>query len=180
MGLTESLKEIALIMNRLPDRGTIEGYVLIGGLSVSVWGQPRGTRDIDLLVSLEATEKIPALITVLKNDGFTAELCKGSITDPVPYLVRAHKKDVPIDIIIATRKMEDEAVANAVDIDFKGVKIPVISPEYLIIMKLKAGGPMDLLDVKELLLSKKLNMESITSLAKRFRVDKRLAKIRNL
>lgn len=178
MGLTESLKETAVIMNRLTDKGTIEGYALIGGLSVSVWGQPRGTRDIDLLVSLEATEKTSAFITALKEDGFSAELYKGSITDPVPYLVRARKKDVPIDIIIATRKMENEAVANAVDIDFKGVNIPVISPEYLIIMKLKAGGPRDLLDVKELLLSKKPDMESVISLAKRFRVDKRLAKIR--
>ncbi|MBI5058019.1 MAG: nucleotidyltransferase [Nitrospirae bacterium] len=165
-------------MNRLTGGGTIKGYVLIGGLSVSVWGLPRGTRDVDLLVSLESTNKITAFCRALNAEGFTTELCKGGIADPVPYLIKARKKDVPIDMIIATKKLEEEAVLNAVMLDFKGVKISVISPEYLIVMKLKAGGPRDLLDVKELLQMKALDMESITNLAKRFRADKRLAKIK--
>ncbi|NOZ69905.1 MAG: hypothetical protein GXP46_11860 [Deferribacteres bacterium] len=79
-------------------------------------------------------------------------------------------------MLIATRKWEDEAVSSAVPIDFRGVIIPVISAEYLIVMKLKAGSPRDLLDAQELLQTEGLDMTRVETLAKRLRVDRRLAK----
>ncbi|MBI5740694.1 MAG: nucleotidyltransferase [Nitrospirae bacterium] len=178
MGLHESLKKIAAIMNRFSDRGEIKGYALIGGLSVSVWKAPRGTRDIDLLVSLDPPEHINKFCKALEAEGLDPEVLKGGVGDPVPYLIKLSHKGVPVDIIVSTRKWEDEAISNAAAIDFQGVKIQVVSAEYLIAIKLKAGGPMDLLDAHELLQIEDLDMARVESLAKRLRVDKRLVKVK--
>ena len=43
--------------------------------------------------------------------------------------------------------------------------MPVASPEFVIILKLKAGGPQDLLDVQELLASGLVNRELLAELA---------------
>ena len=43
--------------------------------------------------------------------------------------------------------------------------VPVASPEFVIILKLKAGGPQDLLDVQELLASGLVNRELLAELA---------------
>jgi hypothetical protein len=176
MGLNESLKEIAGIMNRLSARGITRGYALIGGLSVSVWKTPRGTRDIDFLVSLDSIEHIDKFCSALETEGLAPDVLTGDAGDPVPYLVKVSHKGVPVDMLISTKKWEDEAVSSSVAIDFHGVVIPVISAEYLIVMKLKAGGPRDLLDAQELLQIEGLDMTRVESLAKRLRVDKRLAK----
>ncbi|NOZ69906.1 MAG: nucleotidyl transferase AbiEii/AbiGii toxin family protein [Deferribacteres bacterium] len=87
MGLDKSLKKIARIMNRLSASGVIKGYALIGGLSVSVWKTPRGTRDIDLLVSLDSTEHIDKFCNALKTEGLAPDILRGAVGDPFPYLV---------------------------------------------------------------------------------------------
>jgi len=176
MGLDETLKEIAGIMNRLSAQGITRGYALIGGLSVSVWKTPRGTRDIDFLVSLDSIEHIDKFCRALETEGLAPDVLIGDAGDPVPYLVKVSHKGVPVDMLISTKKWEDEAVSNSVAIEFHGEVIPVISAEYLIVMKLKAGGPRDLLDAQELLQTEGLDMTRVESLAKRLRVDKRLAK----
>lgn len=180
MRLDESLKEIAGIMNRLSARGETKGYALIGGLSVSVWKAPRGTRDIDLLVSLDTKEHIDKFCKSLEMEGLAPKVLKGAADDPVSCLIKASHNGIPVDMLVSTRKWEDEMISNAVAIDFHGVVIPVISAEDLIVMKLKAGGPRDLLDVQELLETEGLDMTRVETFAKRLRVDKRLAKVKNM
>lgn len=178
MPLERSLKDIAVTLNRLKRRGLITGYALIGGLSVSTWGIPRGTKDIDLLISLESIRNLRAFSEALEAEGLKPEVYAGGHLDPVPYLVKVIHKDVPVDMLIVTRKWEDEAVENAIAVDFHGIKVPVIPVEHLIAMKLKAGGPRDLLDAEELLNIGGADFKMLTGLAKRLRVTKKLEKIR--
>ena len=178
MSLERSLKEIGKALNRLSARGVIRGYALIGGLAVSTWGLPRGTKDIDLLVSLEAIKNLKAFQEALEKDGFSPKLYRGGPSDPVPFLLKVVHEGVPVDMLITTKKWEDEAVENSVGMDFHGVKIPVIPVEYLVVMKLKAGGPRDILDVEELLQIGDINPQLLEGLSKRLRVDKRLERIR--
>ncbi|MFZ3072384.1 MAG: nucleotidyltransferase [Thermodesulfobacteriota bacterium] len=177
MSLERSLKEIARILNRLKKRGVITGYALIGGLSVSTWGIPRGTKDIDLLVALESIHNLGFFSEALEAEGLRPTIYAGGHLDPVPYLVKVIHKDVPVDMLIVTRKWEDEAIENAVAVDFHGIKVPVIPVEYLIVMKLASGGPRDLLDAEELLNIGGADLGILVGLAKRLRVTKRLEKI---
>ena len=177
MSLERSLKEITVTLNRLKRQGAITGYALIGGLSVSTWGIPRGTKDIDLLVSLESVYNLKVFSEALEAEGLKSAIYAGGRFDPVPYLVKVIYKDVPVDMLIATRKWEDEAIEKAIGVDFHGIKVPVIPVEYLIAMKLKAGGPRDLLDAEELLNIGGADPDILVGLAKRLRVTKRLEKI---
>ena len=69
-----------------------------------------------------------------------------------------------------------EAVQRAIGVDVEGTKIPVLHPEDLILMKLEAGGPQDLLDVQELLSvsSPQLNLTRLKESAKRLRLGRTL------
>ena len=104
MSLERSLKEIVIILNRLKRQGAITGYALIGGLSVSTWGIPRGTKDIDLLVSLESVYNLKVFSGALEAEGLKPTVCAGGRLDPVPYLVKVIHKDVPVDMLSLQRE----------------------------------------------------------------------------
>ncbi len=178
MSLAKSLKGVAKVLAKLKKQRIITGYALVGGLSVSTWGLPRATKDIDLLVSLPSVHDLNAFADALKELGLSPEIFRGGQLDPVPCLIKIIHNDVPVDLLITTRKWEDEAITDAVEIDYHGTKVPVIRIEYLIAMKLKAGGPRDILDAKELLEIGRADFTLLSELAKRLRVDKKLEKMR--
>jgi len=167
--LLKQLKKSCELLVGLREQGLIAGFALIGGLAVSTWSRPRATRDVDLLLLVEPAH-IPRFVAALQDAGIHAVVHKGGPDDPVPCLIRAHN----LDIIAATRKFEAEAVANSIEVEIAGMKIPVVAPEYLVILKLKAGGPQDKIDVRELLASNGIDTARVRELAARFRVSKLL------
>lgn len=121
---------------------------------------------VELLV-LAKSENLDHIVDALCHAWMNAELRRGGFDDPVPFLIRADF----VDIIVATKKYEAEAVEQSIAVNLAGRDIPVASPEFLIILKLKAGGPRDLWDVRELLASKLVNKELLHDLASRYRVS---------
>lgn len=57
---------------------------------------------------------------------------------------------VVLDLILADREEYRTAIANALEIEVDGCPIRVITPEDLIVVKLLAGRPVDLMDIEEL------------------------------
>jgi hypothetical protein len=170
--LFERLNQAVDLLTALRADNCIDGFALIGGLAVSAWSLPRATMDIDLLV-LAKTGNLSPLVKALCDAGMRAELRRGALDDPVPILIRADF----LDIIVATKKHEAEAVVESIAVNIAGKDIPVVSPEYLIILKLKAGGPQDMADVRELLASNLVDKLIISDLAKRYRVNNLLKNI---
>lgn len=170
--LLQKLNQALDVLTALQSDGYLEGFALIGGLAVSAWSPPRATMDVDLLV-LAKSENLAHLVTTLRDAGMKAELRRGEIDDPIPFLIRADN----LDIVVATKKYEAEAVEQSIIVNIAGRDIPVASPEYLIIMKLKAGGPRDLLDIRELLTSNLVDKTLLAERAKLYRVDKLLLKV---
>lgn len=172
--LLQKLNQALDLLTALRADGRIDGFALIGGLAVSAWSPPRATMDVDLLV-LAKTENLDHLVKALCDAGMNAELRRGGFDDPVPFLIRADF----LDIIVATKKYEAEAVEQSIAVNIAGRDIPVASPEFLIIIKLKAGGPRDLLDVKELLAANLVDKALLVDLAVRYRVNTLLETITN-
>lgn len=170
--LLERLNQAVDLLTALRADNCIDGFALIGGLAVSAWSPPRATMDVDLLV-VAKTEDLNHLVKALCAAGMPAELRCGGFDDPVPFLIRADF----LDIIVATKKYEAEAVGESIAVNIAGKEIPVVSPEYLIILKLKAGGPQDLADVRELLASNLVDKLLLSDLVKRYRVSNLLKKI---
>lgn len=67
MELENTLKKVAKLLQnlRIP-------YLVTGGVAVVVWGRPRYTADIDLIIELKK-EKVKKFITALRKDGYVDE-----------------------------------------------------------------------------------------------------------
>jgi len=163
--LLQKLNQALDVLTALRDDGYINGFTLIGGLAVSAWSPPRATMDVDFLVLVESAN-LNHLVKALCDAGLNAELRRGGYDDPVPYLIRADS----LDIIVATKKYEAEAIEQSIVVDVLGRDIPVASPEHLIILKLKAGGPRDILDVQEILAANLVDRVLLAELAARYGV----------
>jgi predicted nucleotidyltransferase len=104
-------------------------YVLIGGLASSVHGRPRTSRDIDVLV--RHADALPAL-EALGRAGFETEE-----TNP-QWIFKARKDDVQVDLIFWLKGdiyLDEEMLERSEERDFDGVRVRVIPPEDLIVVK---------------------------------------------
>lgn len=155
-------------------------FALIGGLAVSTWGAVRATQDIDLLADSDPSplgdrQFRAGLQRYLEEKGCVAEWRVGDSDDPIPLLLHMKlprpARGMGSDILWAHKRWHREALARAVAVKVSGLELSVLHPEDLILMKLEAGGPQDLLDV-ETLLSKPpptLNLKRLRRKAARLR-----------
>jgi predicted nucleotidyltransferase len=104
-------------------------YVLIGGLASSVHGRPRTSRDIDVLVRhADAKHALQAL----GGAGFATEE-----TNP-QWIFKATKDDVQVDLIFWLKGdiyLDEEMLERSEERDLDGVRVRVIPPEDLIVVK---------------------------------------------
>ncbi|MBI4381149.1 MAG: nucleotidyl transferase AbiEii/AbiGii toxin family protein [candidate division NC10 bacterium] len=145
-----TLEEILSKVLDLLDKTGIRA-ALIGGLAVATWGSPRATEDIDLLAELAQS---PELEGAIRADGWHVSWRRGGSDDPIPLLLRLEwiRGGPEIDVICATRPWERAILDRAVQVTLPGGRrVPVVTPEDLIVLKLLAGGPQDLIDVTDLL-----------------------------
>jgi len=144
--------------------------VVIGGVAASILGRPRMTRDIDALILLEEKYWEEFLIDGAKFGFFTR------LSDCVAFakkfrvlLVRHKPSGIDVDITISKLLFEKEAIARAVWLDIRRIRLPLPAPEDLIIMKAIAHRPRDLADIESILdVHTKLNLRRIRKWVKEF------------
>ena len=126
-------------------------YMLIGGLAVSAWGEPRATLDADFMVW---TEPDDFERTVLR-------LCEGFqclTRDPIEFVRSARVLPVRsaqgtrMDIVFGSLPWEREAIARAQPKELSGKNVTVASVEDLIVMKLFSEREKDADDARRLLI----------------------------
>lgn len=107
---------------------------IVGGLAMQIWGSPRLTADIDVIADDDL--------------GYEGE--------PLTFGgVRTREGGVKLDVIVRSDEWEDlyaGALKEAVEVE--GVPMPVVTPEFLVAMKMVAGRPKDEIDVRYLVLLK--------------------------
>ena len=131
---TEAIKTVAEI-----SRINEVSWALVGGLAMAVYGSDRNTKDIDII----ADKLLP-----LENKGL---LRQGGER----YLIKTHKKEVAVDWIIRNdefKKLFQVALNEAVRIN----DVPILTPEWLVILKFIAGRFKDQEDAVYLLSRKDL------------------------
>ena len=121
-------------------------YMVIGGFAVTVWGEPRFTRDLDVTISVPAEgmgpfiESVSAKFTPLVTDPlkFVHE------TRVLPIVVRS----VPVDLVFAGLPYEEEAIRRARSIRLTSGEVSICSPEDLILHKIVSPRPRDHEDIE--------------------------------
>lgn len=126
--------------------------VVIGGVAASFLGRPRATRDIDALVLLDQNEWSGFLVTA-QAFGFRPRVSDALnfATQARVLLVRHEPSSIDVDITFGALKFEEETVRRSVITDIAGIRVPLATPEDLIIMKAVAHRPRDLADIESIL-----------------------------
>lgn len=100
-------------------------WALVGGLAMNVYGSDRLTKDIEIISS----RRLP-----ISSDKIAGPLKQGGER----YVIQTKKRTANVDWIIRNdgfKKMFQEALAESVEIS----GTPVITPEWLVILKFIAG-----------------------------------------
>lgn len=126
--------------------------VVIGGVAASLLGRPRVTRDVDALVMLDETGWVRFLAA---GEQFGFEPRRSDVIEFAHearvLLVQHVPSGIDTDIVFGALPFEEEAVAKAVWVNVAGVRLPLPTPEDLIIMKMVAHRPRDLGDIEAVL-----------------------------
>ncbi|HXI12629.1 MAG TPA: hypothetical protein VNM92_08280 [Thermoanaerobaculia bacterium] len=135
-------------------------YALIGGRAVGARGHPRMTLDYDFLVADSRVLERETWKT-LETDGAMVDPRKGDFDDPIAGVVHiAFAGGAEADVLLARWEWELEILERSESLDMGGCVVPVPVTSDLILLKLAAGGPIDLQDVVALLAT---DPETLTS-----------------
>ena len=143
---------------------------MIGGIASSLLGQPRLTRDIDVLIQLEDSYW-ERFLSAGARFGFRARL-----QDALAFarrsrvlLIRHEPSGVDIDIALAGLPFEEESIAQVRWTKVGKLSLPLPTPENLIIMKAVAHRPQDIADIQALLnANPKVDLRRIRGWVKEF------------
>ena len=126
-------------------------YALIGGRAVGVRGHPRMTLDYDFLTTDRRVLQREVWKS-LEDAGATVDPREGDHNDPLAGVVHITLADgTEADVVVAKWKWEQGVIDRAERLDVGGLHVPVPRTSDLILLKLSAGGVLDLQDVVVLL-----------------------------
>ena len=134
--------------------------MLIGGLAVIARGVPRLTIDIDAVVHAEGLD-VDRLWAVLRDSGLEARVADAAqiARERLVLLLRHRASGVTVDLSLGWVQFERDAMARATTVDLDGVRIPVATPEDLVILKAVAWRGLDRSDITELIVRHHADMD---------------------
>ncbi|MBI4803581.1 MAG: hypothetical protein HY796_13765 [Elusimicrobia bacterium] len=121
-------------------------YMVTGGSAVSFWGQVRTTADIDIVVQIPPSD-IPGLVAAIKDEAYIDEEEVIQAVSAKRMFNVIHNRTVfKVDFAVmdGANSYAKEAFSRRKRLDFAGQPLWVISPEDLVLSKLRwmqsAGG----------------------------------------
>ena len=119
--------------------------LLIGGLAVAAHGFVRGTVDVDFIVR----KPLRQVQGELEDQGIESKLLRGDVTEGDFPCLKGKLSGVPFDVLPPLVPLQWE---NGVEIPLGKGHLRVVDLSGLVHLKLRAGGPKDLMDVATLVL----------------------------
>jgi hypothetical protein len=128
-------------------------WYVFGAQAAVAYGRPRMTADVDVTVDPGRTGA-PALVEALSRAGFALRAALGEdFLREARLLPLVHRRTaMPVDVVLAGPGLHGEFLARRRLVDIGGVRVPMISPEDLVVTKVLAGRPKDLEDLRGVLL----------------------------
>ena len=125
-------------------------YLVVGGYAVMLYTEPRFTKDLDLLISIEI-KNATAVYNALKE--FGAPLTDLTVKDfsQEGYFYQMGRPPMRVDILMSIPGVKfSSAWSRHKQLTIDGIKMNFISKEDLIASKKASGRSQDLIDVKNL------------------------------
>jgi hypothetical protein len=129
----------------------VEWY-LFGAQAAILHGAARLTADVDVTARLPATMSTESLAVLLERHRFQPRFRDPEFTRRTRVLPFIHAPTaLPLDIVLAGPGIEDRFFERVRSRDVEGTRVPVVSAEDLVVMKILAGRPKDLDDIRAVL-----------------------------
>jgi len=146
---SEILGQIITRLGQARKDGLLQAYALIGGFAVSAWGVSRATQDIDLAVVLGTSDPraLAAHFSATYEAGDADDLLQGVFHLTVEY----KGQGVPVQLIVLRPKWTDVVFKGIETLKVLGCEVPVVNWQALVLMKLYAGGPVDVQDARSIM-----------------------------
>jgi len=164
MEIEDLLIKIAKILDRLKIP-----YIITGGMAVSVWGRPRFTADIDIVVEIlpkNINLLAKELLAVDKDVYVSEEAMREALERKGEFNFIHPQSQLKVDFWVIKNAFNKQEITRGILKNILGYKINFVSPEDLILSKL--------LWSKESYSQKQL--EDIKSVLKISKVDKKYLK----
>lgn len=129
MTSTASFPAALRVLNELKDAQVVLDYAVAGAMAVVFWTEPIPTYDLDVLVFLP--EQGTIIISLESIYRWAGE--RGYPIDAEHVLVEG----VPVQFLPAHNELADEAIQTAVTLEYEGISVRVVRPEYLIALYLE-------------------------------------------
>ncbi|MGH9427294.1 MAG: hypothetical protein ACRD2L_13445 [Terriglobia bacterium] len=159
----EALAEILSRLETAQSRGLLTDYALIGGFAVSAWGVPRATQDFDFAIAIGSADPL-ALATFLG-----AQYHAGGPDDPLQGVmhvpVEVEGQSIPLQLVVFPSDFTELAFRHVESLSVLGRIVPVVSWQALVLLKLYAGGPQDMLDARQILKVRCLRQDDLKGIA---------------
>ncbi|MEW6102695.1 MAG: nucleotidyl transferase AbiEii/AbiGii toxin family protein [bacterium] len=144
-------------------------YVIIGGIALQNWGEPRFTKDIDICILVNFGEEKRVIEKILSH-------FSGRISDALDFAIKNRvclvwsRDEIEIDISLGIPGYEEEAIKRAIDCPLNKGFVRICSAEDLIIHKAVAGRAQDLADIEGIIIrqGKRLDVDYIRNWLKEF------------
>lgn len=121
--------------------------VVIGGLAVVVWGEPRLTRDVDIKVQLQR-DQAANLLDLLRPDYKLLSDDPAQTLQRMGMLFVQNADGLRLDLLLADTPFDTQVIDRGVKIEIRPNRsIVVCTPEDLILYKLISTRPRDREDV---------------------------------
>jgi len=133
-------------------------FCVTGGFAASIWGIPRGTGDLDIVLNIE-DENREMIVRLL---GANFNLVQSHKEDMVFNSIRIWRHIIKVeespellilDTLLADNDYLKNVIARKVEINFHGINLPVVSKEDLIILKAISFRDIDKHDIRNILSS---------------------------
>lgn len=156
------------VLNELSKNGVIEQYALGGAFALLFYAEPTLTYDLDVFVFLPESQH-PSKHLVVLSPIYQHLAKKGYKPDKEHVLIAG----VPVQFIPAYNALVEEAVREACEKKYKGIKIRVVTLEHLLAIMLDTGRPKDKARIHQVVDEAKWNAKKLKAILERHHLEKK-------
>ncbi len=122
-------------------------HVFVGGVAVLAFGEPRTTRDVDVIASYRSQDVDP-LTAEFRHEGFLASAAdlRDALSDRTHCSLDDTRSSYRVDLAPATTPATEHAIEDRRIVRWRGMLLPIAAPEHTVVMKLRYGSEQDVLD----------------------------------
>jgi hypothetical protein len=125
VALADTLRAI----NSMKAEGVVEEYAVAGAMAIVFWAEPVLTFDLHVLVLLP----LPGGELVSLDGIYRWAESRGYAAEDEHIVIEG----LPTQFVPSPSPLAREAIASAVDMDYQGVAVRVVRPEYLVALYLQ-------------------------------------------